>query len=475
MPGYYSRSMAGQLPLTPPDSGSGYGYSSMHYPQDPYSSHQQVSQCRQDSAYDYQQAYMQPPVAPAPPTYQYQQGSYQPTNNLPPISSYYEPLGAPILPPLRIQDRVPFADDYQRRLQEEQQNAVAREQQRQAVKEEKATGGVSAKLDYDMERMTDFVAEAVQSLYAFSQSPVCLADIDVSRSFQHQMQSHPSFRKWVHQVLSATRLPSATILLSLYYLNNRLHYYPKSVIPGENQIYRLLAVSLIMGSKFLDDNTFINRSWSDVTAIKVSELNKLEMNWLSLIGYHLHVDPQESNGLQGWFDSWQDYNANYVAKTQPARLSPLNTDVRSHSSSTRDRFSPYPSPYTGSTASSRSFDAPMTSRSSQYSTPYSATDPWASSTKYQVDDYYRKDRYPSAYELEEASRRASEERARASAYQYAPSTQASYYPTSTYNSGWDQSLWNAHRYDCNCSSCAYQAHYRPYSMASGYTAQTVMG
>ncbi|KAF2167817.1 hypothetical protein M409DRAFT_21964 [Zasmidium cellare ATCC 36951] len=474
MPGYYSRPMAGQLPLTPPDSGSGYGYSSMHYSQDPYAQHQTVSQCRQDSAYDYQQGYMQPAVAPAPPTYQYPQSSFQSANSLPPISSYYEPIGAPILPPLRIHDQVAFTDDYQRRLQQEQQNAAAREQQRQAAKEEKATGGVSAKLDYEMERMTDFVTEATQSMYALHCSPIRVAEIDVTRSFQHTMQSHPSFRKWIHQVLSATRLPSATILLSLHYLNDRLANWPESVPQGENQIYRLLAVSLILGSKFLDDNTFINRSWSDVTAIKVSELNMLEMKWLHLINYELHIEPSTSNGLQAWFDAWKKYDAEYLAKTQPARLSPLDTNVHRHTSTSRDRFSPYPTPYT---ASARSFDGSLSSRSSQYSTPYAAADPWAPSQRH-VDEYYkqRQDRYPSAYELEEASRRASEERARQSAYQYAQSAHASYYQTPSYGSTWDQSnTWNVHRYDCNCSSCAYQQHYRPYPMTSSYTAQTVMG
>ena len=159
------------------------------YAPDPYAPLQSVSQGRQDSAYDYQQGYMQSAAAPAPPAYQYQPSSYQATNSLPPIhQSYYEPMGAPILPPLRINDRASFVDDYQRRLQQEQQDAVVREQQqRQAVKEEKATGGVSAKLDYDMERMTDFVTEATQSMYAYHLSPICVADIDMTRSFHHSM------------------------------------------------------------------------------------------------------------------------------------------------------------------------------------------------------------------------------------------------------------------------------------------------
>jgi hypothetical protein len=333
---------------------------------------------------------------------------------------------------------------------------------------------VSAKLDYDMEQMTDFVTEATQSMYAYHNSPICLADIDLTRSFQHSMQSQPSFRKWVHQVLSATRLPSATILLSLHYLNDRVANFPESVAAGENQIYRLLAVSLILGSKFLDDNTFINRSWSDVTAIKVAELNLLEIEWLKLIKYELHIDPTTQNGLQAWLDAWKAYELKYVAKQQQAaRLSPLNTNVYRHSPS-RDRFSPYPSPY--SAATSRSYETPLTSQSTYGTSSFMTNDPWASADRHSIDDFYkRQHRYPTLTEVDHVNRRASEERAQQPAYAYSQNGRSSYYQA-PYGSGWDQHAWNGmHRYDCGCSACAYQHHYRNYPMASGYTAQTVMG
>lgn len=460
MPAFYSQQRAAmkQGPLTPPDSGSGYSYSTMHYAQEPYVPQQSLGQPHQDSAYDYQQGYMQPAVAP--PAYQYQPSSYQAANSLPPIQSYYEPMAAPILPSLRIQDRASFADDYQRRLQQEQQNAAAREQQRQAAKEEKATGGVSAKLDYDMDRMTDFVTWATQSIF---KNNVALT-------------SPPAFRKWVHQVLSATRLPSATILLSLHYLHHRLENHADSVPSGENQVYRLLAVALILGSKFLDDNTFINRSWSDVTSIKVVELNHLEMAWLKLINYNLHVDPLAHGGVKAWLETWHNWVEETNAKTQqqPSRLSPLNTNVHRHSSH-RDRYSPYPSPY--SAASTHAYETPQSSQSSQYtSAPYNA-DPWAPNERHAYEDFYkRQQRYPTLTEIDDVNRRASEERARQSAYAYPPTAPHSYYQPPPYSSAWDQHSWNgSHRYDCNCAACAYQHHYRPYPMNSTYSAQTVMG
>jgi hypothetical protein len=482
MPNFYgSRPAASQMPITPPDSGSGYGYASIHYSQDPYAPH---SQPRHDNAYDYQQqGYMQANTAPAPPAYQYSQSNYQSANSLPPISSCYEyyepyePIGAPILPPLRIHDRMPFADDYQRRLQQEQQDAVAREQQRQAAKEEKATGGVSAKLDYDMERMTDFVTDATMTMYALHCSPhICVADVDVTRSFHHKMQSQPSFRKWVHQVLSATRLPSSTIMLSLHYLNDRVAHFPESVSSSENQIYRLLAVALILGSKFLDDNTFINRSWSDVTAIKVSELNTLEAKWLEQISWCLHVDPENPNGLQAWLRAWKQYAAEQDAvKQQPARLSPLDTNVHRNSPSHRDRYSPYPTPY--SATSTRTFEPGSSSRSSQAGSTAYSSDMWSSSSQQNYEEYYgRNNGYSNMLlEMDKYTSRISDERARQSTYTYPQTAHPSYYHQQPYTATWD-SAWNAaHRYDCRCTACAWQSSYRGYSMPQAYASQAVMG
>lgn len=478
MPSFYPRAQGAAQPLTPPDSGSGYGYSSMHYPQEPYVPHQNVTS-RHDGAYDYQHSYMQPAVAPAPPNYQYQSGGFQPQTSLPPISSYYEPMGAPILPPLRMQDHMSFSDDYQRRVQrgiqeQEQQSAALREQQRQAAKEEKATGGVSAKLDYDMERMTDFVTHYTQKMYDLHLSPFCFADIDIIRSFNQTVTSPPSFRKWVHSVLSATRLPSATILLSLHYLSERFRVHPQSIPAGENQVYRLLAVSLILGSKFLDDNTFVNKSWSDVTAIRVGELNTLERKWLQLINYVLHVDPQ--GGVQNWLDAWKSYDDEQTARLQAStRLSPLDTNVHRHSSG-RDRYSPYPTPYTAS--SGRSYDTTFSSRSSQYSTPYTATDPWLSTERSSYNDFNKNQyRYPTLADIDAASRRDADDRRQSQSLWYGqqPAVSQNYYQPSAYAPSWDAYGWNgAHRSDCNCASCAYQ-HYRPYAMAPSYSAQTVMG
>ncbi|KAJ9620628.1 cyclin-like protein [Taxawa tesnikishii (nom. ined.)] len=362
-------------------------------------------------------------------------------------------------------------DEYRLQMQEHRSQAAQQQAQQQAPKEEKATGGVSAKLDYDMERMTDFVCEAAQGLYALHRSQLCLADIDIIRSIPLGAPQQTPFRKWVAQVLSATRLPSATILLSLHYLTVRMREHPKSVGTSDNQIYRLLAVALILGSKFLDDNTFINRSWSDVSGIKVSELNVLEIEWLGLINYDLHCDPTDQNGLSMWLRGWKEYDERATSKARATRLSPINTSLQRQSS--LRNASPYQQQYA---KGPHGEFTPLSARpSSLYSAAsYASADPWNRSEPTGVEAFYgNQHRYPTLDELERTSRVSAQEQARRSAYVYNLPPLQSYAP-SGYVSSWGQSPWNSvHPYGCNCMSCSRQ--YTPYSMAPGYGVQTVAG
>jgi hypothetical protein len=145
------------------------------------------------------------------------------------------------------------------------------------------------------------------------------------------------FRKFVSQILTSTRLPSTTILLGMNYLAKRINMIKQqqgSFKATEGQVWRLLTVALLLGSKFLDDNTFQNRSWSEVSGISVAELNTLEYEWLSAIGWRLYVNLEKSKDYTAWLDSWKDWQQ--IKKRQQAqatrdRLSPavpaIDTDV----------------------------------------------------------------------------------------------------------------------------------------------------
>jgi hypothetical protein len=175
-------------------------------------------------------------------------------------------------------------------------------------------GGVCAVLDYEVEVMAEYVAEMSMRVVS-PDTPVTTP-----------------FRKFVSQILTSTRLPRTTILLGLNYLAKRINSWKaqgRSTKATEGQVWRLVTVALLLGSKFLDDNTFQNRSWSEVSGIAVSELNQLECEWLAGCSWHLYVNLEHSRDYQAWLKNWDDWLAS--KKSQAARvqrmasLSPIQT------------------------------------------------------------------------------------------------------------------------------------------------------
>ncbi|KAK9450091.1 uncharacterized protein V1518DRAFT_425997 [Limtongia smithiae] len=163
---------------------------------------------------------------------------------------------------------------------------------------EPKSGGVSSKLDYNVDRMAEFLCASASDIMGMSHPP------------QH------SFIKFTHQILSSTRLPGSTIVLSLAYLQKRCELQ----MPSANEQYSMLIVSLILANKFNDDNTFTNKSWAEVTGLRMSDLTKVEMKWLQLINWHLNLGDADFPIWTKWNQRWIDYR-NETEKAANARLS----------------------------------------------------------------------------------------------------------------------------------------------------------
>ncbi|KAH8732176.1 hypothetical protein GQ44DRAFT_745435 [Phaeosphaeriaceae sp. PMI808] len=430
MPSFYPRQNMPRQLLTPPEFVPSYhsGCGSMQYQQqNAYSGQPAIRQ--QDDGYDFADRYGQLAIA-MPPMYP-QAGTY--LSNAPPSlppPSFYEAAGASILPPMRVQSGQSMADVA---LQHQRAHEYNQQRTQPPVKEEKPVGGVSAKLDYDMDVMTDFVCDTALRLIT-----------------PGRMMPAP-FRKWVHQVLCATRLPSATILLSMFYLSTRmpmLYAEPKT----DTHLFRLLTIALVLGSKFLDDNTFINKSWSEVSGIHVDELNRLEMEWLNAIDYQLHRDPMEHQGWKYWSEQWKEFQDHAAARAgRSNKLSPIDTSVQRRSLNPNKPLPPLPMQQAFSTPPYEF--TPKSAQSSQSSynmSSYSPYDPWRSTNEHSpasapitgptTPEYYGA---AGAWAPEGYSRRTM----------------------------FGTSVWNQHGANCGCGYCA-QRH-PPYFMAPGYGPQAV--
>ncbi|CAG8957577.1 hypothetical protein HYFRA_00010443 [Hymenoscyphus fraxineus] len=325
-------------------------------------------------------------------------------------------------------------------------------------------GGVCAVLDYEVSQMTDYVAEMAQRL--------CNPNSPVS----------PAFRKFVSGILTSTRLPKATILLGLNYLARRIHVDIQKrgpFKPTDGQIWRMLTIGLLLGSKFLDDNTFQNRSWSEVSGIPVAELNKLEQQWLEEISWSLFVNLEQSKDYKAWIQSWDDWcEVKKVERTHTlerlAPLAPIDTNVQ--------RVRPYSQNYSAYTKTpSRehsgfrsAYDQPSWNTNSYptpHLTPPSAPDSGLNTPEYmsatgggpRFNDWALFNQYPRGYQAPNHV-----------AYVSQPHVAAYHTPVYSNHYGhYNNNIWDHSAVDCNCGGCNPHVKHQQYFMGHGYGQQLV--
>ncbi|PQE33541.1 hypothetical protein CJF32_00003416 [Rutstroemia sp. NJR-2017a WRK4] len=105
------------------------------------------------------------------------------------------------------------------------------------------------------------------------------------------------FRKWVVTILLTTQVTQNVILLALLFIY-RLKTINPAVKGRSGSEYRLLTVALMLGNKFLDDNTYTNKTWAEVSGISVTEIHVMEVEFLSNMRYSLLASKDQWNDWQ---------------------------------------------------------------------------------------------------------------------------------------------------------------------------------
>ncbi|KAK0736390.1 hypothetical protein B0T21DRAFT_259291, partial [Apiosordaria backusii] len=148
------------------------------------------------------------------------------------------------------------------------------------------------------------------------------------------------FKKWVSTVVTTTQITQNVVLLALLYVY-RLKMANPTVKGRLGSEYRLLTVALMLGNKFLDDNTYTNKTWADVSGIGVNEIHVMEVEFLSNMRYGLLVSAEQ-------WRAWLDKLASFYEYLELAQRSP----------------SPSPSPLLMPSPSHRTFASPIPSPTS---------------------------------------------------------------------------------------------------------------
>jgi len=343
-------------------------------------------------------------------------------------------------------------------------------------------GGVCQVLDYEVERMADYVSEMATRV-VLQGSPV-----------------NPAFRKFVSQILTSTRLPSTTILLGMNYLAKRVNMMKATgdIVFDEGQTWRMLTIALLLGSKFLDDNTFQNKSWSDVSGIAVRDLNSMEHEWLDAISWGLYVNMDQSKDYNAWLKNWREWLENKkraMAAQSRERLahatlaSPIEDVSRTHTSQANwhqqqiaeyERLSSMkhsraPQPVYRQEQPAWTYAswqaAPLTPPDSGYGTPEYANS--ATSVNCQYNEWFDR---AVATTTSNSARQFQQPASYNTFHPQAPQQPRGHVAHSGYYN-YGQSIWEApNGPECNCVTCTGHVGHKqhPYFMAHGY-GQPVVG
>ncbi|KAJ4370213.1 hypothetical protein N0V86_008950 [Didymella sp. IMI 355093] len=172
---------------------------------------------------------------------------------------------------------------------------------------------IPATISTPQEGLPQLAAE-ITCLFWFESSKV-LNQVTDPKSSPHLIQPlvpdalpTTGFRKWVATILTTTQVAQNVILLALLFVWKLKQTNP-SVKGKPGSEYRLLTVALMLGNKFLDDNTYTNKTWAEVSGISVQEVHIMEVEFLSNMRYSLYTSKEkweEWHKVLGKFGTFYD-------------------------------------------------------------------------------------------------------------------------------------------------------------------------
>ncbi|KZT68846.1 hypothetical protein DAEQUDRAFT_727498 [Daedalea quercina L-15889] len=166
-----------------------------------------------------------------------------------------------------------------------------------------------------LERPSQFIAEKTCEMICYLWFSSCSQSSSPSKRNRTAPQEHspyipPSnsttaslqftvshaFIRFMQKVLETTQVSQSVIVLALHYIY-RMKARNRFTTGHPGSEYRVAIAALMMANKFVDDNTYTNKTWSEVSGIELSEINKMEKEFLLGIDFGLYVD-------KSTYDSW---------------------------------------------------------------------------------------------------------------------------------------------------------------------------
>ncbi|THU92599.1 hypothetical protein K435DRAFT_780208, partial [Dendrothele bispora CBS 962.96] len=154
-----------------------------------------------------------------------------------------------------------------------------------------------------------------------------------------QFVATPNFVSFMQKLLETTQVSQSVIVLSLHYIY-RLKERNRFTHAQAGSEFRIAVAGLMMANKFLDDNTYTNKTWSEVSGISLEEINRMEREFLMGVDCNLYVDKATYQSwlhlLKGLVMNKERDSRHFLRKT---RLAARGTRHHPHIPTTPSKYS----------------------------------------------------------------------------------------------------------------------------------------
>lgn len=130
-----------------------------------------------------------------------------------------------------------------------------------------------------------------------------------------------SFKPFIMNVIKHTQLPPTAVSLALYYILRLKKNSSRPIVGNANSEYRVFSVALMLANKFLDDNTYTNKTWAEVTHLPLKEISAMEVEFLANMRYSLYVNTEDWAAWQRRLRVWLNIHST-ISIPSPSLPSP---------------------------------------------------------------------------------------------------------------------------------------------------------
>ncbi|KAL8153127.1 hypothetical protein V2J09_010887 [Rumex salicifolius] len=101
-----------------------------------------------------------------------------------------------------------------------------------------------------------------------------------------------SIPKYLERIYKYTKCSPSCFVVGYVYIDRLVHRHPHLLLVSVN-VHRLLVTTVMVASKMFDDEHYDNAFFARVGGVSNAELNRLEVELLFLLDFHVMVSPPE--------------------------------------------------------------------------------------------------------------------------------------------------------------------------------------